>query len=111
MAALARGSFRAHQGAGRASVRRVTLAVSLIDAAFILFCWLSLGGSDLAGNAISQALTIFVTLVFAVTALPAFALALFGRLPRVALALSLVFLLLLVMPDLVGRAQVIAARL
>ena len=92
-------------------MRRATLAIGLIDAAFILLSWLSLGGSDIAGNAISQGLTVLVTLVFAVTALPALALALFGRLPRVALALSLAFLLLVVMPDLLGRAQVIAVRL
>jgi hypothetical protein len=92
-------------------MRRATLAICLADAGFILFSWLSHGGSDIAGNAIDQDFTIFLTLVFAVTALPAFALALFGRLPRVALALALAFFLLLVLPDLPGPARFLPAGL
>ena len=103
--------MRASKGGEARTMRLVTLALCLIDAAFMLFAWLSLGGSDPAGNAISQGLTMLVALAFALTALPALALALAGRLPRVALALSLAFFLLLVMPYLLGRAQVMPAYL
>ena len=69
------------------------MAICLIDAAFMLSAWLGLGSSDPAGNAIMAGLTMFLALVFAVTTIPALALALVGRLPRTALALAAAFLL------------------
>lgn len=92
-------------------MRRVTLAICGIDAAFMLFAWLSLGGSDPAGNAISEGLTILVALIFAATVLPALVLTALGRLPRLARALALLFLLLCVAPYLLGRAHLIPALL
>jgi hypothetical protein len=79
-------------------MRRATFALCLIDAVFLLFTWAGLGGSDPAGNAIMAGLAVLFALIFAVTALPAIALALAGRLPRtafwLAFACSSLFLLI-----------------
>jgi hypothetical protein len=71
-------------------MRRATFVLCLINAAFLFSQWRGLGSSDPAGNAIMAGLLEACALTFAVTALPAFALAVAGWLPRVAFWLAVV---------------------
>ena len=70
-------------------MRRATIAICLINAAFVVVMWMGLGGSDPEGNALAEALIVLLALVFVATTVPAFILAVAGRLPRVAMGLAL----------------------
>lgn len=69
-------------------MRPATFVLCLINAGLLLMSWMGRGGSDIAGNALEEALLVLWALIFAVTALPAFALAVAGRLPRIAFWLA-----------------------
>jgi hypothetical protein len=69
-------------------MRAATFVICLLNAAYLLISWVSRGGSDLAGNGLEEALLELCGLIFAATALPAFALAIAGRLPRTAFWLA-----------------------
>jgi hypothetical protein len=71
-------------------MRRATLVICAINAAYLFFLWTRLGGSDPAGNALEEAWLVLTALFFAATSVPAVILALRGRLPRIALALALI---------------------
>jgi hypothetical protein len=80
--------FRGHREIGGLHMRPATFVLCLINAGLLLMSWMGRGGSDIAGNALEEALLVLWALIFAVTALPAFALAVAGRLPRIAFWLA-----------------------